>query len=125
MDSKILFLIIMGMIAASACTGNGSGGIKVPATPERPVAELINRQAGTKSFGDYYISGIVKSNVGYPITVWISVNLYDRSGVKLGDGYDIEKVDPYGQTKFEAVVLNSENYIREINSVKCYIDRVY
>jgi len=76
------------------------------------IAPLILREFGfyevhngMKSYVSPYAYGKVKSNVNRPIKINVTVEFYDRSVVKLGEGYDSVSVDPFGTSNFEAVAF--------------------
>jgi hypothetical protein len=58
------------------------------------------------------------------LTVWVNVDLYNEKQDVLGTGFEMIKLDPNGQSKFEVVVFNSSEYINEFKTYQSYIDRV-
>lgn len=87
------------------------------------IAPLILREFGfyevhngMKSYASSYANGKIKSNVNRPIKVNITVDFYDRNGIKLGEGYDSVSVDPFGTSNFEAILFGvqspTETYCR-------------
>jgi len=101
-------------------------GVCVPPTPVpvEGVAQIISEYSGWKSYGDFYVTGVVRNNVGRSVTVWVNVDSYDANDVKLGTGYDIVTVDPYGQSRFEAIVFGTKGSARG-GTYRVYIDKIY
>jgi hypothetical protein len=122
----ILAILILGMVAVSACVESSSSSSgTIVATSSIPAVEMVNRTTSYKSFGDAVCSGVLESHVNKPMTAWVTMAVYDKNDVKLGDGYDIVKLDPLGKSTFEAVVFNSGDYAYKINTFRCFIDHVY
>lgn len=109
----ILAFLIIGMVAVSACVGSGPAETPLT-TPSAPSVEMINASVSYKSYGDAYCYGILKSNINKPLTASVTFAIYDKNDVvKLGDGFDIVKLDPLGQSKFEAIAFGSNDYPKE------------
>jgi len=126
----ILAFLIIGMVAISACVGSSSSSpssskVTTIATADVPAVQIVSKEQGYKSYGDVYVSGIVKNNRNKELTAWLNVDLYDKNDVKLGTGYDIVTIDPYGQSKFEVLVFGSDKYTDEFDTYRTYIDHVY
>jgi hypothetical protein len=103
-----LFLCVL-LILVAGCTSGSSKPTTTPAPPESFVT-LGDQYPGHESYGDFYVSGLVTSNSSESLTAWVGVVYYNNDGVRLGDGYDIVKLDPYGTSHFHATVFNSNTF---------------
>ena len=85
-------------------------GICVPPIPVEVegVAQIISEYSGWNSYGSFFVTGIVRNNVGRPVTAQVNVDYYNADGVKLGTGTDIVRIDPYGQSRYEAFVFGRQ-----------------
>jgi len=136
---KIILLLLIIMIAATcACVSNSTNNSKITTdgTPDvTPIEnienvqnvislEIVNEKQDFKSNGDIYVYGTLKNDMDKELTVWVNVDLYNEKQDVLGTGFDMIKLDPNGQSKFEVVVFNSSKYINEFKTYQSYIDRV-
>jgi hypothetical protein len=85
-------------------------GVCVPPTPVavEGTAQIISEYSGWKSYGSFFVTGLVRNNVGRPVTAQVNVDYYDADGVKLGTGTDSVTMDPYGQSRYEAFVFGRQ-----------------
>lgn len=81
-------------------------GVCVPPTPVavEGVAQIISEYSGSNTYGSFFVTGMVRNNVGRTVTAQVNVDYYDADGVKSGTGTDIVSIDPYGQSRYEAFV---------------------
>ena len=136
---KLIFLLLIIMIAATcACVSNSTNNSKITTdgTPDvTPIEnienvqnvislEIVNEKQDFKSNGDIYVYGTLKNDMDKELTVWVNVDLYNEKQDVLGTGFDMIKLDPNGQSKFEVVVFNSSEYINEFKTYQSYINRV-
>ena len=136
---KIILLLLIIMIAATcACVRNSTNNSKITTdgTPDvTPIEnienvqnvislEIVNEKQDFKSNGDIYVYGTLKNDMDKELTVWVNVDLYNEKQDVLGTGFDMIKLDPNGQSKFEVVVFNSSEYVNEFKTYQSYIDRV-
>jgi hypothetical protein len=85
-------------------------GVCVPPAPVavEGVAQIISEYSGWNSFGSFFVTGIVRNNVGRSVTAQVNVDYYDANGVKLGTGTDRVRIDPYAQSRYEAFVFGRQ-----------------
>jgi len=105
-----------------------TGDVLAGCIPPTPVsvegeAQIISEYSGWKSYGDFYSAGIVRNNEHRSITVNVIVDVYNSDDVKVGTGSDVVTVDPYGKSKFEAIVFG-ENGNSKGGSYRVYIDKI-
>jgi hypothetical protein len=99
----------LGILYLSLYNGDVEG-VCVPPTPVavEGVAQIISEYSGWKSYGSFFVTGIIRNNVGRPVTAQVNVDYYDADGVKLGTGTDMVRIDPYGQSRYEAFVFGRQ-----------------
>jgi len=85
-------------------------GVCVPPTPVavEGVAQIISEYSGSNSYGSFFVTGMVRNNVGRTVTAQVNVDYYDADGVKLGTGTDMVSIDPYGQSRYEVFVFGRQ-----------------
>jgi hypothetical protein len=85
-------------------------GVCVPPAPVavEGTAQIISKYSGWKSYGSFFVTGIVRNNVGRSVTAQVNVDYYNADGVKLGTGTDFVTIDPYGQSRYEAFVFGRQ-----------------
>jgi len=126
----LLFILLMIVILITAgCIGGNKNTVvtsqQTTPTLTVPGVEMIERSMSYKSYGDATCNGVLKSSVNEPVTAWVSMAVYDNNNVKLGEGYDIVNLDPFGKSTFEAAAFNSDKYSSKIDTYRCYIDHAY
>ena len=104
------------------------GDVMEGCIPAKPVPvegdiQIISKYPDWKSYGDFYVSGVVRNNVGRSVTVSVYVDAYDSNGVKVGTGKDIVTIDPYGKSKFEAIAFGEKGSSRG-GSYRVYISSI-
>jgi len=85
-------------------------GVCVPPAPVavEGLAQIVSEYSGLDSYGSFFVTGLVRNNVGRPVTAQVNVDYYDAEGVKLGTGTDIVTIDPHGQSRYEVSVFGRQ-----------------
>ncbi len=129
----ILALLIPGMVAISACLGTGSTAPGMYSAPtlsttqpstNQPV-DIVKEELNYTSSGDAYVSGILRSNMNRPLTVWVNVELQDKNNATLGTAETLVRLDMRGVSDFEASIPDSGKYAHnEGITYRCYVNRI-
>jgi len=59
------------------------------------------------------------------LTVFVDYDVYDPNDVKVGTGYDIVKLDPYGQSKYEVIAFGAGDKGARGGTYRIYIGNYY